>query len=159
MPFCVQCGSQVGDNDAFCTSCGAPQEKGRRAQSRRKQASADASDFLAAMNSRTAATLCYIPLVGWVGSIIVLAAERFRADQTVRFHAFQGLYLFVAYLFVDWVFGPIMGSIEATRVIGKLLKVMVFGVWVYMLVTVRQGQDIRLPLLGELADRSVSEQK
>ena len=39
--------------------------------------------------------------------MVVLAADKFRNDRTVRFHAFQGLYLFVAWLIVEWVLSPI----------------------------------------------------
>jgi len=103
--------------------------------------------------------LCYVPVVGWVMSIIVLAADRFREDKIVRFHAFQGLYLFVLWLFVDWVFGPVAAYADATRMMSKLLKVSVLGGWIFMLVKTNQGEDFRLPILGELADRSVSEQR
>ena len=27
MSFCIYCGDQIGDNDKFCTKCGAPQRK------------------------------------------------------------------------------------------------------------------------------------
>ena len=27
MSFCIYCGAQIGDNDKFCTKCGAPQRK------------------------------------------------------------------------------------------------------------------------------------
>ena len=39
-------------------------------------------------------------------SIIVLAADKFRTNRAVRFHAFQGLYLFVAWLIVQQVIAP-----------------------------------------------------
>ena len=46
-------------------------------------------------------------MMGWVAAIIVLAADRFRHDRILRFHAFQGLYLFVAWLIADHVLGPV----------------------------------------------------
>jgi uncharacterized membrane protein len=111
------------------------------------------------MSGNNAAALCYIPLVGWIVSIIVLASDRYREEAGVRFHAFQGLYLFVLYLFVDWVFGPFVGSLESVRYLGRLLKLTVFGTWIFMLIKTMQGQMVRLPILGELAERSVAEQK
>jgi len=76
-----------------------------------------------------------------------------------RFHAFQGLYLFVLWLFVDWVFSPVLRGVEGARVVGSVLKIAVLGAWIFMLVKTSQGVTFRLPFLGELADRSVSEQK
>ncbi len=105
------------------------------------------------------AALCYIPWLGWIASIVVLATERFRGNRTVRFHAFQGLYLFVLWLFVDWVFSPLAQYSDSTRGISSLFKLGVLGVWIYLIVKTSQKQLVRLPLLGELADRSVAEQK
>lgn len=111
------------------------------------------------LSPSTAAILCYIPWVGWIASIVVLATERFRPDKVVRFHAFQGLYLFVLWLFVSWVFGPIAEYANTTRAIGSLMKLGVLAIWIFMIVKTSQRELVKLPLLGELADRSVAEQK
>jgi uncharacterized membrane protein len=42
---------------------------------------------------------------------------------------------------------------------GDLFKLVVLGAWIFMMIKTKQGDDFRLPLLGELADRSVSEQR
>lgn len=105
------------------------------------------------------AGLCYIPFVGWVFAIVVLAAERFRNATEVRFHAFQGLYLFVVYLILKWVFDPLAAQNQAMQKITDLIQLVVIGGGVFMLIKTNQGNLIRLPFLGELADKSVSEQK
>jgi len=105
--------------------------------------------------------LCYIPFVGWVAAIVVLASERFRQNRTVRFHAFQGLYLFVAWLVVDWALAPMLAMSSGAMHLGfgGLLKLVLFGTWIYMLVRTSQDHLVRLPILGELADRSLAEQR
>lgn len=158
MPFCTQCGSLVQPTDTFCAACGA-QQQGARPQAAPPPAAGPSNDPFAGWDDRRAATFCYIPLVGWIVSIIVLAAERFRNSRETRFHAFQGLYLFVAWLFVDWVFSPFSHIAQPMRITSGIMKVAVFGTWIFMLVKTSQGENFRLPLLGELADRSVSEQK
>ena len=164
MPFCTQCGSQVQPSDVFCGTCGQRQGTGPSESTTGAGPSAYSrpprhNDFLGNMTERNASLFCYIPMVGWIMSIVVLAAEKFREIRQVRFHAFQGLYLFVLWLFVDWVFGPLSSFTESTRIIGKLMKAVVFGTWIFMLVKTGQGVNFRLPILGELADRSVSEQR
>jgi uncharacterized membrane protein len=153
MPYCCQCGKQVKPADVFCAVCGAQQPA----------AATTPTDFLGSISPRTASILCYIPIVGWIPAIIVLAASRFREDREVRFHAFQGLFLFVAWLIVDWVLGPVFHFTTfrsgAVPPIAGLLKAAVIGVWIYMMVTVSQGRVVRLPVIGELAERSVSEQR
>ncbi len=164
MPFCTQCGTEVQPADIFCGSCGARQARspGTSGSTPRPASTPPhnpANDFLKNLTSRNASLMCYIPVAGWIISIIILASDRFRAEREVRFHAFQGLYLFVLWLFVDWVFAPFSYSIEAPHYIAKALKAVVFGAWIFMMVKTSQGDNFRLPILGELADRSVSEQK
>lgn len=161
MPFCTQCGWQVDEQAMFCPACGAPQRPGAApppsfGSGAPRQNRAE--DFLSRMSARRAAMLCYIPFAGWIMSIIVLAAERFRDNRTVRFHAFQGLYLFVVWLFADWVFGPLTDYSPVMKFTGGALKLAVIGLWIFMMVRIRSGEDIRLPLIGDLAERSVSEQ-
>lgn len=166
MPFCTQCGGSVKPADVYCARCGARQE-GAAAQAEDTTGRAgaaptpagSANNPLDQLTPENAAILCYIPWLGWIASIVVLATDRFREHKTVRFHAFQGLYLFVLWLFVDWVFSPLAQYSDATRGISSLFKLGVLGVWIYMIVKTSQKQLVRLPLLGELADRSVAEQK
>jgi len=159
MPFCTQCGSQVGESDIFCGSCGARQQTGAAPGFSGGRPAAAGSDSIPFLNNRNAPVLCYLPWVGWLASVIVLATEKFRDQRGVRFHAFQGLYLFVAWLFVDWVLGPLTGYGSATRLLAKMVKLGLVATSIFMLVKTSQGETVRLPLLGELAERSVSEQR
>jgi uncharacterized membrane protein len=106
--------------------------------------------------------LCYIPLFGWLGSILVLASNRFRRERDVRFHAFQGLYIFVVWLMIDWFIAPMISfgtHGPHTRVIKSLLELSIYGAWILMIIKTSQGQMYRLPIVGELAERSVAEQR
>lgn len=107
--------------------------------------------------------LCYIPVLGWIPCIVVLATPRFRLERTVRFHAFQGLYLFVVWLLVDWVIMPfshtLPGGRNPMRAMAGMLHVVVFGAWIWMIIKTAQEQMFRLPIVGELAERSLAEQQ
>jgi uncharacterized membrane protein len=115
-------------------------------------------DPLAQMQPRTASILCYVPGIGWIVSIIVLAAERYRHDRVVRFHAFQGLYLFVAWLMADWVVRPMFDSFWMPRLeVYRLVEIVLLVMSVFMMVKASQNEAFALPLFGELAHRSVAE--
>jgi uncharacterized membrane protein len=112
------------------------------------------------VSNRTASLLCYIPWAGWICAIVILASARFRHEYDVRFDAFQGLYLFVVWLIVEWVITPFMhfpGS-PFNWGLANLFKLAILIVWIFMLVKVSQGERYSLPVVGELADRSVREQ-
>ena len=145
MPFCSQCGNQVDAADVFCAKCGA-----------RQPDAAPPADPFSSITPRTASILCYIPGLGWIGSIIVLASERFRGNRVVRFHAFQGLYLFVAYLIEDWVLKPMFTVIPHMHLNG-IVDVVLLGMSIFMIVKASRDEAFALPIIGELAEKSVSE--
>lgn len=155
MPFCTTCGSQVAASDVFCSNCG------------RQQTSASAppgppplaGDPLAGLSPRTAAILCYIPTVGWIAAVVVLAARKYRADKIVRFHAFQGLYLFAAWLAVHWIVQPLMMAVPNRPIrIDHILEGLLLAVSIFMIVKASHNDPYVLPIIGELAQRSASEQ-
>jgi uncharacterized membrane protein len=113
-------------------------------------------DPLAGINPRTASILCYVPGIGWIASIIVLASDRFRHNRTVRFHAFQGLYLFVVWLMEDWVLRPIFSVIPHLH-IHPIIGAALLGMSIFMMVKASHEEAYALPVLGELAQKSVAE--
>jgi uncharacterized membrane protein len=148
MPFCSQCGNQVGPANLYCARCGAkqpPDPVGHPV----------AKDPFANISPRTASILCYIPGIGWVASVVVLAAQRFRRDRTVRFHAFQGLYIFVAWLLNDnvlqWALRPLHFPLH------YLVSLALLIMSIFMIVKTSHGERYSLPLFGELAERSMTE--
>ncbi len=156
MPYCSHCGNQVRDADAYCTKCGA----------RQPVPTPNVLDEASgAISDRTSVVLCYIPLIGWIAAIIVLATTRFRDNLVVRFHAFQGLYLFVAWLLADRVVSPILhlsmlGSFHDAsgwmlRVVFKLAELLIVIAGVYMMVKSNEHEKLALPVLGDLAEKSL----
>jgi uncharacterized membrane protein len=173
MPYCCQCGAPAGSTDKFCAVCGArqPASPGSAASGAGPETGPPplpSADFLGGVSDKNASLLCYIPWLGWIAAIIVLASARYKRDtahaREVRFNAFQGLYLFVAWLIVDWVISPAIhfGSIgmgDAFRPLEGLLRVAILAAWIVMLVKVSHSEHYRLPIVGEMAERSVEEQR
>jgi len=150
MPYCIQCGNQVAAGDVYCAKCGTRQPV---------TPPTPPVDPLATMTPRTAAILCYIPVIGWIAAIILLAADRFRQNLQVRFHAFQGLYLFVAWLMVHQVLRPLFRDLPdgGFVAVDKILEAVIMFTWIFMLVKASQEQDYPLPIIGDLARKSAAE--
>jgi uncharacterized membrane protein len=154
MPFCTQCGTEVAASAAFCGNCGARQGAGAPPP---PFPPGPAPDPLAGLSPRTASILCYIPIVGWIAAVIVLASRKFKNEHAVRFHAFQGLYLFAVWLLLDWI-GPIVdaGSIHFVR-FDHLFRGILFVVSIFMIIKASHQETYVLPIIGELAKRSATE--
>ncbi len=149
MPFCSQCGNQVRPLDLFCGKCGSRQPAG-------VSAAHPVNVSLESMNPKTASILCYVPWVGWIAAIVVLASTRFRSGRAVRFHAFQGLYLFVAWLIADQVIRPIFYSFTDFHFY-RIIEAALLGASIFMMVKAAHEEVYALPLFGELAHRSLAE--
>jgi uncharacterized membrane protein len=145
LPFCTNCGTPLGDRDFFCGRCGARQPVA---------GAPSAPSEGGGISARTAAMLCYIPVAGWIAAILVLASERFRNAADVRFHAFQGLYLFVAWLLLEWFpwFHLVPMHFFPFR---AMLQLLIVFVWIFMLIKASREERYHLPLIGELAERSL----
>ena len=77
----------------------------------------------------------------------------------IRFHAFQGLYLFAAWLIVDWVIGPITRATPGHYFpVDLVLHALILGVSIFMMVKASHNEPYVLPIIGELAQKSVIEQ-
>ena len=100
--------------------------------------------------------LCYVPAIGWIAAIVVLASQRFRSEQTVRFHAFQGLYLFVAWLMNDHVLNWALAPVSHLHLNG-LISLALLVMSIFMMVKASHDEAYSLPLFGVLAQRSLSE--
>jgi uncharacterized membrane protein len=151
MPFCTQCGCNVTDADVYCANCGRRQSV--------PSAQSPPVDPFAGLSPRAASILCYIPTVGWIAAVVVLASRRFRGEKIVRFHAFQGLYLFAAWLMVQWVVHPVfLGMPQRFIRIDHILEAILLVVSIFMIVKTSDGEPYVLPIIGELAQRSAAEQ-
>jgi uncharacterized membrane protein len=152
MPYCHSCGKEVHDRDIYCAKCGTPQPHQATA------APPQPIDPLHSMSPRTASILCYVPVIGWIAAVVVLASRRFRLDGTVRFHAFQGLYLFATWLVVNWALRPLFHVIGNHMYrLDSILEAVLFVAAIIMIIKTSQNEVYSLPILGELAHRSATE--
>lgn len=148
MPFCTKCGHQVQASDIYCRSCGAQQPV--------TSAGSTLGAGLPALSPQAASVLCYVPWLGWIAAVYVIASKQFEDLRDVRFHAYQGLYLFVCWLLADWAFEPWLRMFHGpARAFGALLQIAVLVAWVVMLVKTSRGERHPLPVIGDLAERSL----
>lgn len=157
MAYCTNCGSPVRADNLYCSNCGARQPGAGYSSGFGTGATFSS---LGNISDRTASVLCYIPVVGIIAAIVILASERYRYNMRVRFDGFQSLYLFVAWLIVSSALPTLlyMGYPPFEHSILSLLKLAVFGCWLYVLIKAAQKQQVHLPIIGDLAARSTTEQ-
>jgi uncharacterized membrane protein len=109
-----------------------------------------------------AAMFCYLPVFGWLASIFFLISDDYRRVRFVHFHALQALYLWVAYWVVRVFFGftpnlffePWTIHFERWPLISAL-RLAVIVIQIVGMVKVIKGEEFHLPVVGDLAARSM----
>lgn len=86
MPFCATCGSAV--EGQFCAKCGS------RVGAAPSVASGPAMQSSGTMTDNVASALCYV--LGLITGIIFLVLAPYNKNRSIRFHAFQSIFLHVA---------------------------------------------------------------
>src|SRR5690242_11310682 len=98
MPFCATCGSSV--EGRFCAKCGAPvgAPAGAAPAAGPAMSSGAVPVGAAGLTDNAASALCYV--LGLVTGILFLVMAPYSQIRTVRFHAFQSIFLNVAWIAV-----------------------------------------------------------
>jgi len=95
----------------------------------------------------TTAALSYV--LGWLTGIVILLLEK---DPFVRFHAMQsvvtfGILTILAMVpFIGWVLSP-------------LVMIVSFVLWLVLIFKAYQGEEFKLPVIGEFAKKQLEKIK
>jgi uncharacterized membrane protein len=111
----------------------------------------------AGLSDNAAGALAYFTILP---AIIFLVIDPFKTRRFVRFHSFQCLF-FSAAAFVLWfaftVFGAVLSFFGGMLIwaLHLVIQVGLFVVWIIVVIKAYQGQEYRLPLIGDLAAKQV----
>ena len=169
MAFCASCGAPM--EGRFCAKCGAsagdpaPPPPGQSAPPPGYVPPTGYTPPGAAapgLTENAAAALCY--LLGIITGIVFLVLAPYNQNKTIRFHAFQSIFLWVASC-VIWVGWSIVhaiifsvtyyagGFFSLVHLLSSLIYLLIFLLWVYMIVSAYQGKKVVLPIIGQLAQQ------
>jgi uncharacterized membrane protein len=112
------------------------------------------------MADNVASALCYV--LGFVTGIIFLVMAPYNQNKTVRFHAFQSIFLCVAVIAIRIVLGMILGVFlfhggmfgtfwVLYSLLWSLYGLACFVLWLYIIIQTYQGKTIVLPIIGPIA--------
>lgn len=152
MAFCPNCGSQVTAG-GFCQNCGTPVAGGTAPAGAGAAYAPPATPVSASgLTENVASALCY--LFGLVTGIIFLLLAPYNQNKTVRFHAFQSIFMHVA-IIVLWILYTVTSFM--THGIGFLLfplfSLLVIALWLYMMFSAYNNKKVKLPIVGDLAEK------
>lgn len=108
------------------------------------------------MEENLASALCYIPIVG----LIFLLIEPYNKNKTIRFHALQSIFYFIAWIIVaigmSVIFGILFtilpyGVWTIFHLIWRLVELAFVVGWIWMAVKAYQRDRFVMPIIGPMA--------
>lgn len=174
---CPSCAASIADSARFCNKCGAKLGPTQPAQSAAPPASYQtppsyqsppgaypqpqysAPSAGAGLQQNVAGLLCYI--AGLITGILFLVLEPYNKDRIVRFHAFQSIFLHVAWIGF-WIIAAMADAILPWGLgfLVVLLRLAVgiggFVLWIFSMFKAYNNEKFKIPVIGDIAEQQAN---
>ena len=165
MPQCTSCGTELSGR--FCAICGnpaptaeSPQDIPTYTQGPPPPPAPPAVQVgTTDMPENLVCTLCYA--MGALSGVLFLVLEPYCKNRTVRFHAFQSIFVSIA-VFVLWFallifsgvmsFVPFVGLALGSALLG-LFALAWLALWIILMMKAYHGELWKVPFIGDLAEK------
>jgi uncharacterized membrane protein len=142
MAFCATCGAPV--EGQFCAKCGS------RVGAAPSVAAGPSVQAAGTMAENVASALCYV--LGLITGIIFLVLTPYNRNPTIRFHAFQSIFLNVACVVASIVLSRIFDALHLWG-LDQLVSLAILAIFIYLMIMAYQGKKIVLPVIGPIAQQ------
>jgi len=148
MAFCPNCGA--ASEGKYCPKCGTAVPSAPATSGLPPTPGPGLNPGLAA---NVAAALCYIPV--FIPAILFLVLAPYNRDKTIRFHAWQSLFLQIAWVLVATVASIVLSMVSwgLWFALSRILNLAVILLAVYMMWKTYEKQEVVLPVVGDLAKK------
>ncbi|MBE5925917.1 MAG: zinc ribbon domain-containing protein [Lachnospiraceae bacterium] len=155
MAKCSRCGADLEDGKAYCTSCGArvdesEQKKGNDFSNMMNKG----KDFSGEFDARDIVENKVFCILSYLGLLFIIGLIAQPKSKVIKFHANQGLVLFLAEMVLGVVTGvvgvlPLAGAILAGAA-GLATSVLTIGALIYQIINISEGKVKKLPVIGDI---------
>ena len=173
MAFCANCGAEV--QGRFCAKCGAPAPAAGAAAGPSASAPPPppppqaASPFpnaapaptaqAAGLEENLACALCYV--LGLLTGVLFLVLAPYNQNRLIRFHAFQSIFLNIAWIAIYIVLSIVSLAFIAIPFLGAMLSIILhlgaflafLILWAMLMYKAYNRERWVLPFIGPLAEK------
>jgi uncharacterized membrane protein len=156
MAFCPSCGSQV--DGRFCAKCGTAVAAEAGAGGTVPPPAAPVAQS-AGLEENVASALCY--LLGLLTGILFLVIAPYNQNRTIRFHAFQAIFLHLAVIVGFIVLQILLGALAFLGgffmlALWPIIWLACLALWIYMMYKAYNKEKVVLPVIGPLAEKQAN---
>jgi uncharacterized membrane protein len=109
------------------------------------------------LSDNAASGIAYITIIP---AIVLLIVAPFKNSSYVRFHAWQSIFFFIAWAVIDILIGLVQNLVPSTVFLTlsvlQLVGLAIFVVWILVFVSAFNGKRIKLPVIGDLAEKQAN---
>ena len=111
------------------------------------------------MEENVASALCY--LLGWLTGVLFLVIEPYNKNKTIRFHAWQSIFMCLGLLVVYIALTIISTIFLVVPFVGAAISVAIhlimgfgtLGLWIFMMYKAYNKERFVLPVIGPFAEK------
>jgi uncharacterized membrane protein len=108
------------------------------------------------LSENAAGALAYI----FIPAIVFLLVEPYNRNTYVRFQSWQSIFFFVAWIVLDILIGVFMRVVPFFGLLAlalyPLASLAMLIVWIMLLIKALNGQKLKLPIIGDLAEKQAN---
>jgi uncharacterized membrane protein len=170
MAFCANCGAEV--QGRFCAKCGSPAANPPTGAGSGTGGPAPAmgapgtmppppsySTAQSGLADNMASALCY--LLGVLTGVLFLVLEPYNRNRTIRFHAFQSIFIWVAWIVAMIVLSVISAIFREIPYLGAMINTLLYlglslgmlVLWLLLMYKAYNNERWVLPVIGPLAEK------
>jgi len=160
MAFCGSCGAE--GQGKFCAKCGAPLnagDAGTATAGAPPPRPAPPTAQAAGLEENVVAALCYLAFV--LSGILFLVIEPYNRNSSIRFHAYQSIFFWLAVIIGGMALSMISFIILALPFIGGVISFLLslaywlgaVVLWLYLMYKAYNRERVVLPVIGPLAEK------
>jgi uncharacterized membrane protein len=102
------------------------------------------------MADNVASALCYV--LGLITGILFLVLAPYNRNPTVRFHAFQSIFLNVACIVASVALRIVLDILHLWE-LAPLVSLAILALFIFMVIQAYQGKTMVLPVIGPIAQQ------
>ena len=103
-------------------------------------------------------------MFGFITGIVFLVLAPYNQNRNIKFHAFQSIFLNIAWIAVWIVITIISVALHVIPVLGTIISILlhfclwIFALilWLYMMFKTYNGEKIVLPVIGPMAEKQAN---
>lgn len=159
MPYCPKCGKEIKENENLCAQCAAAENNTSFEETVKEKFNEinNTADTTAEYDTADINNNKVFAILAYIGILVLVPVFAAKESRFARFHANQGLVLFIFYIAWNIIYSIVNGVLKLIPFVGVffwllgwLVNIVFLAFMIIGIVNAAQGKAKELPLVGSV---------